>query len=136
TRSLTRAEREADLEAAREADRKPFKELTLADLLAQPVPDWPPILPEEVPRCAVCSLPHVQTTCRGCGKLVARFGEPLSSLDFLTVGTKQEQPESTVWNWKEEAWAAKRIDHIPERWLLDIAWHLSDYLEANQGRLL
>src|SRR4051794_12695685 len=120
TRSLTRAQRDADLASdrpnARNSLRAAFlavastKERDPADRDAH-IPTttpgvtdyWHPVLPIEVPRCRICTLPHRDGgLCGGCVKLMRAYpGPAASTVEVLALGDKRERPEGFMLDWKE-----------------------------------
>ena len=147
TRPLSSAERAAELEVeqAREAadldadpqkwirDYKRDQTFDLSKCDPRHLSSWLPVLPDEVPKCEVCTLPSTKELCSSCQRLLKLHGRPIASLEFLTVCGKRDGPERTIWDWKESTVAG---DGPPDDWLSGVSTALSAHLDAHQERLL
>lgn len=135
TRPLSPAERLADWES----DRRPpvFRVNPTDDPDAHELTGWWPILPPDVPQCPVCKLPfRAAKVCQRCKKLLARYGEALESVEFLTIVNKRDPPETLIWAWKEETVKVNGVWQHDESLVMPLGSHLWAYLDAHAERLL
>src|SRR4051812_17036276 len=96
---------------------------------------WSPLLPVDVPRCAVCTVPRVDRLCAGCKKLLRTYGDVVDTLEFMTIVNKRSSPESVMWAWKEETTLVDGRWTGPHDELDSIAAGLSAYAESHTDRL-
>lgn len=135
TRPLTRAESHADWESDR--PEPVFSANPTDDPDAHELQGWWPVLPSSIPRCPVCKLPvRSSRVCRRCRRLLSRYGQPLETLELLTVVDKRNPPETLIWAWKEDTINVSGVWQHPANLIAPIAARLAPYIEAQAQRLL